>query len=168
MKTIRYTPIGLIHSPFSEPVGVPIQPTAAAGLRGSVEIFPAFVPGLQDLEGFSHIVLLFHLHRSSGYELQVVPFLDKEKRGVFSTRAPHRPNQIGLSIVKLISVEESILHIEGVDVLDGTPLLDIKPYFPALNPGGEIRIGWAEKLKSGFRTTRADNRFAESPGTEQD
>jgi len=159
--TIQYEPIGLIHSPHKEPAGVPIQPTAAAGIRGTVEIFPEFVSGTADLEGFSHIFLLYHLHRSSGYRLRVVPFLDNKKRGLFSTRAPRRPNQIGLSIVKLVSVEENILHIEGVDILDETPLLDIKPYMPGLNPTGEIRIGWAERNSSSFMSKHADDRFAE-------
>ncbi len=156
---IQFTPIGIIHSPFDEPTGVPIQPTAAHGIRGKIEIYPEFVSGLEDLSGFSHIILLYHFHRAAQSMLQVVPFLDSVKRGVFSTRAPSRPNPIGLSIVRLVAVYGNLLDIENVDMLDATPLLDIKPYLPSLNPSDSIRTGWAEKNSSDFEWRRADSRF---------
>jgi len=157
---IRYTPIGEIHSPYQEPVGVPIQPTAAPEVRATIKVYPEFSAGLKDLEGFSHIILLYHLHRSSTYDLQAVPFLDSVKRGVFSTRAPRRPNPIGMSIVRLLAVEGSMLQIAGVDIINGTPLLDIKPYMPVLNPSGEIRTGWAQEQLPDFFTRQADDRFS--------
>ena len=156
---IQFTPIGIIHSPFDEPAGVPIQPTAAHGIRGIIEIYPEYVRGLKDLDGFSHIVLLYHFHRAAQSTLQIVPFLDSVKRGVFSTRAPSRPNPIGLSIVRLVTVNGNLLDIENVDILDDTPLLDIKPYLPPLNPSDRIRTGWAEKNSSDFGWKRADSRF---------
>ena len=162
---LEYKPIGTIHSPHRDPVGVPIQPTGARGIRGSIEMLPEYTGGLKDLDGFSHIILLYHLHRSREYKLHVIPFLDKVKRGVFATRAPHRPNPIGLSIVQLLSIEGSTIHVEGVDILDGTPLLDIKPYLPALNPSGNIRTGWVEKNSEGFHWKRADSRFSGENGT---
>ena len=119
---------------------MPIQPTGAKGIQGTVEILPEFQAGLNDLEGFSHIILLYHLHRSEGFKLTVTPFLDDQPRGLFATRAPKRPNSIGLSVVKLVRQEENILHIENVDILDGTPLLDIKPYIPVFEPDEEILV----------------------------
>ena len=112
---------------------MPTQPTRAVGIRGRVEVFDEYVEGLKGLDGFSYIVLLYHLHRVRAPLLTVVPFMDTKPRGVFATRAPRRPNPIGLSIVRLVAVEGNTLHIENVDMLDGTPLLDIKPYFPVLD-----------------------------------
>lgn len=137
-------PIGLIHSPFKELEGMPVQPAGAGGTQGSVEIFPDFREGLKDLEGFSHIFLLYHFHRSRGYDLCVTPFLDNQPRGLFATRAPRRPNPIGLSVVKLLDVSGGILRIEGVDIVDGTPLLDIKPYVRKFDGPSETRDGWYE------------------------
>ncbi len=135
---VVYRPIGIIHTPFQDVGGMPVQPTKAAGIRGEIEIFPEFVPGLGGLDGFSHIVLLYHLHRVREPLLTVVPFMATEPRGVFATRSPRRPNPIGLSIVRLRAIAGATLQIENVDMLDGTPLLDIKPFFPALDcPGGE-------------------------------
>jgi len=138
---------------------MPIQPTGASGAQGIVEIFPQFQEGLSDLEGFSHIILLYHLHRSEGFRLTVTPFLDNQPRGLFSTRAPKRPNPIGLSVVKLVKREENTLHIENVDILDGTPLLDIKPYVPAFEPDIDIRVGWLEEANEEARNKRSDDRF---------
>lgn len=153
-------PIGTIHSPYSEREGMPIQPKGAEAVPGTVELLPEFEEGLKDLDGFSHVILLYHFHRSEGYSLTVTPFMDTEKRGLFSTRAPKRPNPIGLSIVRLVAVQNSTLHIMGVDVLDGTPLLDIKPYAPAFDlPSGEIRSGWLEKKEGDVTGKRADGRF---------
>ncbi len=156
---IAYKPIGVIRSPFTEIEGMPIQPTGAIGIKGTIEIFPKLQDGLNDLEGFSHIILLYHLHRSEGFRLIVTPFLDDQPRGLFATRAPKRPNPIGLSVVKLVRREGNILHIENVDILDGTPLLDIKPYVPAFEPDADIRVGWLEETKERVRQKRSDRRF---------
>jgi tRNA (adenine37-N6)-methyltransferase len=160
MDEIGYSPIGIIHSPFTTLEGMPIQPVGAAGVKGWVELFPQFEEGLKDLEGFSHIILLYHFHRSKGFSLRVVPFMDTEERGVFATRAPKRPNPIGLSVVRLLGVEGCTLHIEGVDVLDGTPLLDIKPYVPGFDPRGRVRTGWLKQPARLVSRKRSDKRFA--------
>jgi len=156
---IEYQPIGKINTPFKKPEGVPIQPKAGKNITGTVEIFPEFADGLKDLDGFSHIYLIYHFHRSKLHPLFVVPFLDTVERGVFSTRAPNRPNLLGISIVKLKKVERNLLHIRGVDILDGTPLLDIKPFISELEPD-EIRIGWLEEKSEEFAKKKADDRFS--------
>jgi tRNA-Thr(GGU) m(6)t(6)A37 methyltransferase TsaA len=134
-------PIGVIHSPFTDPHQTPIQPTRSSAI-GQVEVYEMFTPGLQDIDGLSHLILLYVFHRSSGYSLHVTPFLDDQQRGLFSTRYPSRPNPIGLSIVRLLARRENILEIEGVDVLDGTPLLDIKPYVPDFDIRQDVQTGW--------------------------
>ena len=156
---ITYRPIGIIHSPFTDIAGMPIQPRGAAGVRGSVEVRPEFTAGLQDLAGFSHVILLYHFHRVREARLTVTPFLDAQPRGVFATRAPQRPNPIGLSIVKLLGIEGNILHIENVDILDGTPLLDIKPYVPEFDQHPAERIGWLEQARGRVQGQRSDDRF---------
>jgi tRNA-Thr(GGU) m(6)t(6)A37 methyltransferase TsaA len=137
----RMRPIGVIHSPFNEKKQTPIQPTRSQA-TGSVEVYPEFAAGLQDLDGFSHILLLYVFHQSDGYSLHIKPFLDHKKRGLFATRYPARPNPIGLSIVRLESIQANTLNIAGVDVLDGTPLLDIKPYVPDFDIRVETQTGW--------------------------
>jgi tRNA-Thr(GGU) m(6)t(6)A37 methyltransferase TsaA len=134
-------PIGVIHSPFTDKSQTPIQPTRSQAI-GRVEVFPEFAGGMQDLDEFSHIILLYAFHCSSGYSLQVQPFLDDQLRGLFATRHPCRPNPIGLSIVRLLACRENILDIEGVDMLDGTPLLDIKPYVPDFDVRNDVKTGW--------------------------
>jgi tRNA-Thr(GGU) m(6)t(6)A37 methyltransferase TsaA len=156
---IVYQPIGVVHSPFRDVEGVPIQPTAATGIRGSVEVLPELVEGLQDLDGFSHIVLLYHFHLVRESRLTVTPFLDSRPRGVFATRAPTRPNPIGLSIVRLLNVEGNILHVENVDIVDGTPLLDIKPYVPEFDHHAAERTGWLEQARGQVQAQKADGRF---------
>jgi len=156
---IEFTPIGIIHSPFMEPEGMPIQPVGAAGVKGTVEVFEDFQPGLEDLDGFSHIILLYHFHRSHGFNLHVVPFMDSRKRGLFATRAPKRPNPIGLSVVQLDEIEGGVLHIQSVDILDGTPLLDIKPYVPEFDAQMEARTGWFETVGKGVYRRKSDDRF---------
>jgi tRNA-Thr(GGU) m(6)t(6)A37 methyltransferase TsaA len=136
-------PIGIISSPFTDPSRTPIQPSRSQAL-GKVSVFPEYAEGLEGLEGFSHIFLLYAFHQSAGYELQVKPFLDDAQHGLFATRYPRRPNPIGLSVVRLLSCCGNILEIEGVDVLDGTPLLDIKPYVPDFDLRLGIRSGWYE------------------------
>ncbi len=159
MKKVTYKPIGIIHSPFKSVIGIPIQPAAATGVFGTVEVFADFTGGLKDLKGFSHVILIYHFHLSEGYQLEVKPFLDNKKRGVFATRAPRRPNQIGLSVVKLIKVENNFLHIERIDVVNGTPLLDIKPYVPGFDKTEDIQIGWLSESKNKMSSAKADNRF---------
>lgn len=156
---IEYRPIGVIHTPFTKPEGMPIQPAGGAGVKGTVEIFEEYHPALQDLDGFSHIILLYHLHRSRGFKLRVVPFMDSELRGLFATRAPRRPNPIGLSVVELVTIEAGVLHIRNVDILDGTPLLDIKPYVPEFDAAAKMRTGWLEKARKTVSTRKSDDRF---------
>jgi len=159
MKAIRYKSIGVIHTPFKDIKGMPIQPMGARGTQGIVQIEPEYVQGVQDLEGFSHLILIYHFHLSEGYSLQVKPFLDDVLHGVFATRAPKRPNPIGISLVKLIKVEGGTLHIEDVDMVDGTPLLDIKPYVPEFDSQKAERIGWLSKNVEKVHETRSDERF---------
>jgi len=156
---ISYRPIGVIHSPFTTIEGMPIQPTGAAGIRGAVEVFPEFAEGLKDLEGFSHIILLYHFHRVQGAKLVVTPFMDSQPRGVFATRAPKRPNPIGLSVVKLLRIEQNVLHIENVDILDGTPLLDIKPHVPEFDQPRVDHVGWMEQAAGRVHSKKSDGRF---------
>lgn len=156
---IELNPIGVIHTPFTQPEGMPIQPVGAAGVHGTVEVFAAYQAGLKDLDGFSHVILLYHLHRSQGFELEVVPFLDTQPRGLFATRAPRRPNPIGLSVVQLDRIEDGVLHIQNVDMLDGTPLLDIKPYVPEFDSPTTIRTGWLEEAGKTAPARRSDDRF---------
>ncbi len=151
--------IGVIRSPFAELDGMPIQPAGARGVTGTVEVWPHYAAGLQDLDGFSHIILLYHLHQASGFSLSVVPFLDDRPRGLFATRAPRRPNPIGLSVVRLVEVDGCTLRIQDVDVLDGTPLLDIKPFVPQFDAPAVERIGWlAGKVEAAGRV-QSDERF---------
>jgi tRNA-Thr(GGU) m(6)t(6)A37 methyltransferase TsaA len=159
MTEIRYVPIGIIHSPFKDIKGMPIQPTGARGIAGTIEIDSKYVNGLKDIEGFSHIILIYHLHRSKGYSLEVIPFMDDKMHGVFSTRAPRRPNPIGLSVVRLVSVKGATLHIEDVDIADGTPLLDIKPFVPEFDVQKVERIGWLSKKADKALEVIADERF---------
>ena len=140
MNTIQYYPIGIIHTPYKTPTGTPIQPPASKGVEAEVEVFEKYAEGLTDLEGFSHLILVYHFHRSAGFDLKVKPFLDNQKRGVFATRAPRRPNPIGLSIVRLLSVKENVLTVQGIDVLNSTPLLDIKPYVPEFDRKSGARV----------------------------
>ena len=159
MDNVIYNPIGIIHSPYKVVKGMPIQPCGATGVKGSVEIKQEYVNGLKDIDGFSHIILIYHFHISKGYSLEIIPFLDDHPKGVFATRAPKRPNPIGLSIVKLIKVEDNILHIEDVDILDNTPLLDIKPYVSIFDAPDQTEVGWYSKAKYNIRTRKSDLRF---------
>jgi tRNA-Thr(GGU) m(6)t(6)A37 methyltransferase TsaA len=153
---IKFQPIGMIHTGYKEKANVPIQP-AFSKSKGTVEIFPDYAEGLKDLEGFSHIIIIYYFDKSKEYSLTVTPFLDDEKRGVFATRAPNRPNSIGISIVRLEKIEKNILHISNVDVLDNTPLFDIKPYVKDYDFIEDIRQGWIEgKIKGGHKS---DGRF---------
>jgi tRNA (adenine37-N6)-methyltransferase len=153
---VSYEPIGVVRSPFHERAGMPLQSIAAAEVHGQVEIERAYAPGLRDLDGFSHLYLICHLHRSVPGDLQVVPYLDDTVRGVFATRTPRHPNPIGLSVVRLHSVQDATLRVSGIDLLDGTPVLDIKPYVPAFDAFEAERTGWLDKGARRVHEVRAD------------
>ena len=161
MDDIKYKPIGTIHSPFKEPKGTPIQPPAAKGIKGTVEIFPEYAEGLRDIEGFSHIILLYHFHLSKPSGLIVKPYMDSEAHGVFAMRGPSRPNPVGMSVVYLVKVEGNTLHIQDVDIVDGTPLLDIKPYVPEFDLREAAKIGWLETNVHKLSVSRDDGRFTD-------
>ncbi len=147
ISAISMQPIGVIHSPFTDKSQTPIQ-SSRSQARGTVEVYPEYAEGLQDLEGFSHILLLYVFHESTGYSLLAKPFLDDKLHGIFATRYPYRPNQIGISIVQLVMRKSNILEIQGLDMLDGTPLLDIKPYVPEFDIRTNTRNGWYDSRKA--------------------
>jgi len=155
---IAYEPIGVVRSPFTERRGMPLQSVAAAEVQGRVELEPRLAPGLRDLDGFSHLHLITHLHRSASSDLEVVPYLDAAVHGVFATRSPRHPNPIGLSVVRLERVEGATLHVAGLDLLDGTPVLDLKPYVPAFDAVPAERTGWLERAAPRVHEVRADER----------
>jgi tRNA-Thr(GGU) m(6)t(6)A37 methyltransferase TsaA len=159
-EKIVYEPIGVIHTPFGEPKGTPIQPPAARGIEGRAVVFPEYAEGLADLDGFSHVILIYHFHRSGPLRLRVRPYLDRREHGVFATRAPARPNPIGLSVVRLLGRVGNVLHIADVDIVDGTPLLDIKPFIPQFDVAHDVRIGWLEEHIGRLSAARDDGRFA--------
>lgn len=163
MNGITYQPIGIIHTGFKEREGIPIQPAGAKGIDGYVELYPEYEQGLKDLEDFSHVHLIYHFHLSSDYSLIVKPFMDSKEHGLFATRAPKRPNPIGISIVRVVDIDKNIIHIKDVDIVDGTPLLDIKPYVPEMELGEneDIKIGWLENNIHKVEASKADNRFTE-------
>lgn len=152
-------PIGIIHSPYRDVADMPIQPPGATGVAGTVAVDEKYRDGLKDIDGFSHLILIYHFHLSRGGSLQVTPFLDDAERGVFATRAPRRPNPVGLSVVRLVRVEGLLLHIEDVDIVDGTPLLDIKPYVPLFDIRQDVKTGWLADRGKGVFHARADERF---------
>ncbi|MDY6936005.1 MAG: tRNA (N6-threonylcarbamoyladenosine(37)-N6)-methyltransferase TrmO [Spirochaetota bacterium] len=160
MDEIVYKPIGLIHSPFIEVKGTPIQSAVAKGIEGRVEIFSEYAEGLKDIEGFSHVFLIYHFHLSIKYSLRAEPFLDKEEHGIFAIRSPSRPNPIGISIVRIVRLEGKILYIQDVDILNETPHLDIKPYVPEFDKREGTKIGWLEKNIHKIHSARDDGRFA--------
>lgn len=159
MNEIKYIQIGIIHSPFKEPKGTPIQPRAAQGIHGTVEVFQEYTEGLKDIDGFSHVILVYHFHLSKKSSLRVKPFMDDQTHGVFSTRAPNRPNPIGISVVQLVKIEGNILQVKDLDIVDGTPLLDIKPYVPEFDIRDAKKKGWLEKNISKLPTSKDDGRF---------
>jgi tRNA-Thr(GGU) m(6)t(6)A37 methyltransferase TsaA len=161
LDKITYKPIGIIKSPFKELEGMPIQPVGACGIKGEVHLDEQYTEGLTDLDEFSHIILLYHLHKSTGYNLMVKPFLDDVEHGIFATRAPKRPNPIGISVVRLDRIEGNVIHISNVDILDDTPLLDIKPYIPQMEKSADedVCIGWFEENHHRAKEKRSDTRF---------
>ena len=167
MTQICFIPIGIIHSNYKQPEGVPIQGSISKNSKGWVEVFPKYQAGLKDLDGFSHIFLIFHFHLSEGYSLLAKPFMDDIERGVFSIRAPKRPNQIGLSVVGLEKIIDNKLYISGVDIIDNTPLLDIKPYISKIDSRTNTTDGWiADKLASNHEHL-SDDRFSKPNNTAQ-
>ncbi len=166
-KEITYQPIGYIKTPFDSISNMPIQPCGAKGVEGVIELKLEYEAGLIDLEGFSHIILLYHFHLIKGHKLYVVPFMDDKPHGIFATRAPSRPNAIGISTVKLIKIENNLLYIEGADMVNGTPLLDIKPFFPKYDNQFDVKFGWLEsKDKIDITKIKSDNRFKTTKNTE--
>ena len=160
MSEIKFESIGVIRTSYKTLENMPIQPMGAKGEKAIIELNSKFVDGLIDLEEFSHVTLIYHLHKVIDYKLKVTPFLDVEEHGVFATRSPLRPNAIGLSTVKLIGVNGNILHVEDVDVLDGTPLLDIKPFFGRFDNRQNVTSGWLDrKWDEKYTTLKSDERF---------
>lgn len=152
-----YESIGVIRTPFESPEGMPIQPVGPDAVGGTVEVDEAYADGLQDLDGFTHCILLYHFHASADTaSVQVEPFLDDETRGVFATRAPQRPNPIGLSVVEIDTVTTREVTVSGIDVVDGTPLLDIEPFVPDFDVPDRADTGWLDASKSAIRSKRAD------------
>jgi tRNA-Thr(GGU) m(6)t(6)A37 methyltransferase TsaA len=156
---ISYTPVAHMRTPFTDVRGMPIQPVGAQGVAGCIEVLPEFVGGLADIEGFSHLLVIYHLHECRGFTLRVKPFLDNDEHGVFATRSPRRPNPIGISVLRLTGVTGNRLHVENVDMLDGTPVLDIKPYVPAFDVWDADRTGWFATVADNAAQCRADDRF---------
>ncbi len=156
---IFYHSIGVIRSPFTELESMPVQPIGAGNARGTVEVDPSYQDGLKDLEGFSHLILIYHFHRSRACSVTVRPCLDRESRGLFAARAPSRPNPIGLSIVELLGVEGNCLSVANLDIVDGTPLLDIKPYVPEFDCRPDAIAGWFEKARGAACSKLSDGRF---------
>jgi len=152
-------PIGIIHSPFKQLEKMPIQPAGAQSAQGVLEIYEPYIAALKDLEGFSHIYVIYFFHKSSSWKAFVKPFLDQEERGIFATRAPNRPNPLGLSVLKLLKLENNVIEVDHVDILDGTPLLDIKPYVPQFNKAKDVRIGWLSDYVNQVSHTLSDQRF---------
>lgn len=156
---IKYISIGTIYTPHKTKEGMPIQSTGADGVKGSIELKKEYIKGLLDLDGFSHIYLIYHFHKSKSFKLHVIPFLDNKLHGIFSTRAPQRPNAIGISVVKLISIKNNILEIENVDMINETPLLDIKPYIADFDIHKIEKEGWTNKKMKELNEFKSDDRF---------
>lgn len=154
---MHLTPIGVIRTPFENAAGTPLQPSMAQGVEGTVEVFPEYAAGLKDLEGFERIWLIYWFHLAAPAELVVQPYMDSERHGVFATRAPSRPNPIGMSAVRLLAVEGAVLRVAEIDILDGTPLLDIKPYAPLFDHYSVSRCGWLDRRSR--QNAAADSRF---------
>lgn len=161
MDAIKLKSIGIIHSSFKEPHGVPIQSSGARGIEGRVEVFPEYLEGLKDIGGFSHIILIYYFHLAKKASLSVVPFMDKNTHGVFATRASARPNPIGFSVVELEKVDGNILLVKDIDIVDGTPLLDIKPCVPQFDFSKVTKTGWLENAVHELAETKDDGRFVE-------
>ncbi|WP_309540881.1 tRNA (N6-threonylcarbamoyladenosine(37)-N6)-methyltransferase TrmO [Nitratidesulfovibrio liaohensis] len=163
---ISYAPVAHMRTPFTNVRGMPIQPVGAQGVAGSIDVLPEFAEGLADIEGFSHLLVIYHLHECKGFTLRVKPFLDNDEHGVFATRSPRRPNPIGISVLRLTGVTGNRLHVENVDMLDGTPVLDIKPYVPTFDVWDADRTGWFATVADNAVQCRADDRFVPADTTQ--
>ncbi|TXT60385.1 MAG: hypothetical protein BAJALOKI2v1_110045 [Promethearchaeota archaeon] len=159
MKKITYYPIGIIYSPHYKIEGTPIQPVAAKGIKGKVKVFEKYKDGLKSLELFSHLFLIYIFNKVKNIQLTTKPFLDNQEHGIFSVRAPTRPNKIGISIVRLEKIEGNILHVIDVDILDKSPLLDIKPFVPEFDNRQNATSGWMKKDEDEIESKRDDGRF---------
>ncbi|MEA3316736.1 MAG: tRNA (N6-threonylcarbamoyladenosine(37)-N6)-methyltransferase TrmO [Bacteroidota bacterium] len=159
MNTIKYNPIGVIYTPYTDISGMPIQPTGAIGIKGTIKINQIYAEGLKDLDAFSHIILLYHLHLVKEYDLITKPFMENVEHGIFSIRGPKRPNPIGFSVVKLNKVEDNILHIENVDILNETPLIDIKPFISDVDCVKADKMGWLDGKSHKMGDKKSDSRF---------
>ncbi|MGM0611073.1 MAG: tRNA (N6-threonylcarbamoyladenosine(37)-N6)-methyltransferase TrmO [Thermodesulfobacteriota bacterium] len=153
-KEIVFRPIGVINSPHADLCRIPAQPVYCEGIEGTVSVDPEYAPGLEDLGGFSHIHIFYFFHQSKKICLRFKPYLGESEKGIFSVRAPHRPNKLGMSLVRLDRIEENILYIRDVDILDGTPLLDIKPYIQRFDRRESVRSGWQEEIADDDATRR--------------
>jgi tRNA-Thr(GGU) m(6)t(6)A37 methyltransferase TsaA len=160
MRTITYRPIGIIRTPFKKPEGTPIQASGHRGARGTVEVLPEYMEGLKDLDGFSHVILIYHFHLSKAARLLAKPFLDDKEHGIFAIRGPSRPNPIGISTVQLEKIENNVLSFKDVDIVDGTPLLDIKPYVPAFDQREVSKVGWLKGKLNKLPHSKDDGRFS--------
>jgi len=158
VNPVNYKPIGVIHSPFKDRSGIPRQAVGAPEVTAKIEIFDEYLNGLSDLDGFSHIVIVFHMHLIQRGSLKASPPWDNKVHGVFATCSPYRPNPIGISVVRLERIERNILDISCVDMADGTPVLDIKPYIPDLNPTEGIRLGWLKGKVKGMNESKSGRR----------
>jgi len=156
--TIVIEPIGIVRSPFTSTEGMPIQAVASTA-RGQIEIHPQYREGLRDLDGFDYLIVLYRFHLAQKESLSVTPFLDAQPRGVFATRAPTRPNRLGLSVVRLLKIDGSVLEVEQVDMVDGTPVVDLKPYLPAFDDRPAVRLGWFAGRLEALDAARADGRM---------
>lgn len=158
-RKVVFEPIGVIHTPFKTRENMPVQPSGGKGVEGVAVLRPELAEALADVDGFSHVYLIYHLHRSKSFSLKVVPFLDTERRGLFATRAPRRPNPIGVSVVRVKRVEGNKVYFQDVDMLDGTPLLDIKPCVREFDSRRKMRIGWLEGKSRRVWRRKSDGRF---------
>jgi tRNA (adenine37-N6)-methyltransferase len=159
-EPVTYLPIGVVRSPYGELDGMPLQTVAAAEVEATVELDRRVHGALRDLDGFSHLWLLAHLDRVDGWTAEVTPFLDDDRpRGVLATRSPRHPNPIGLSLVELVAVEPGALRIRGIDLVDGTPVLDVKPYVPLFDARDDVRTGWFAAAAGRVRSVRSDRRY---------
>ena len=157
---MELTPIGILHTPFATAEGVPIQPAFARECKGEAKIHEAYRAGLEGLEGFSHAWLIYGFHQQTKARLRVTPFMADHEMGVYATRSPARPNRLGLTLAQITGVTADSVQLQGVDMLDGTPLYDIKPYVPAFDvPEGEVHCGWLEDTAAEVVTARSDGRF---------
>lgn len=159
MESITFRPIGILKTPFDLPADMPIQPLSSKGAKGKAIVFPEFSDGLYDLDGFTHVIVIYYMHRVRRQELIVTPFFDTSPHGVFATRAPVRPNPLGISVLELEKIDGNTLYLLNVDMLNGSPLIDIKPYMPDFDSFPSAKAGWYDKIESKPESPRSDNRF---------